>query len=90
MEIVKQVGDAVVPDEIVVVLETDKVSVNVSSPSGGVITKHFGKLDDTVNVGTPLFEMDSDGSVAPVERAESSVATSIEPRPLSAAASSKI
>lgn len=30
-------------DDVVVVLETDKVSVDVRSPEGGIVTEIFGK-----------------------------------------------
>jgi len=49
-------------DDVVVVLETDKVSVDVRSPEGGIVTEIFGDIDDVVEVGQKLFELDTDGT----------------------------
>ncbi len=42
----KLVGDKVCVDDVVVVVETDKVTVDIKSTSAGIITKHFA--DDLV------------------------------------------
>jgi len=65
MEWQKKVGDAVKKGEIIVVIETDKVVVEVESTLDGVITKLHGQVDDTVAVGTILASIDSDGVAAP-------------------------
>ena len=54
------VGDIVAADDVVVVLETDKVSVDVRTPKGGQITQLLGEMDDVVEVGSPLFTLDTD------------------------------
>jgi len=46
-------------DEIVAVIETDKVKVDIRSPEAGVITKFHADLGDTVEVGKPFFEIDA-------------------------------
>lgn len=43
----KKVGDHVQPDEVVVVVETDKVTVDIKAPNGGVIKKIF--VEDLVS-----------------------------------------
>lgn len=43
-----QIGDKVKVDDIVVSIETDKITVDVRSPYHGVITKHFGDPADSV------------------------------------------
>lgn len=48
-------------DDVVVVLETDKVSVDVRAPENGVVTEIMGDLDDVVEVGQDLFQLDTDG-----------------------------
>ena len=48
LEWVREVGDYVDMDDVVVVLETDKVSVDVRAPASGVITKTIGDIDDVV------------------------------------------
>ena len=47
----KKVGDFISEDEILVELETDKVSVEIPSPASGVIKEIRAKVDDTVGVG---------------------------------------
>lgn len=54
------VGDYVTPDDVVVVLETDKVSVDVRANNSGAITELLGDMDDVVEVGSPLFRIDTD------------------------------
>ena len=52
------IGDYVNTDDVVVVLETDKVSVDVRAPFGGALTEIVGEVDDVVEVGSPLFRID--------------------------------
>lgn len=54
------VGDYVGPDDVVVVLETDKVSVDVRANIAGAVTEILGEMDDVVEVGSPLFRIDTD------------------------------
>ncbi|KUF92818.1 hypothetical protein AM588_10006690 [Phytophthora nicotianae] len=50
-------GDFVDTDEVVVVLETDKVSVDVRAPFSGVLEAQLAQIDDNVLVGSPLFSV---------------------------------
>ncbi|RHY97552.1 hypothetical protein DYB31_015348 [Aphanomyces astaci] len=59
VSITKDIGDYVHIDEPVVVLETDKVSVDVNAPQGGVIKSFLAQLEDTVVVGAPLYTLDT-------------------------------
>lgn len=45
-----------------VVLETDKVSVDVRATEAGVITEIMGDLDDVVEVGQDLYKIDTDAA----------------------------
>ena len=60
----KQPGDYVEEDEILVELETDKVSMEVPSPVAGVLKELHAEVDDTVNVGDVI------ATVEPGEREE--------------------
>ena len=53
-------GDFVQADEIVAVIETDKVNVDIRSTHSGVIKKFFAKEGDTVQVDANFFEIDTD------------------------------
>ncbi|EEC44104.1 dihydrolipoamide succinyltransferase [Phaeodactylum tricornutum CCAP 1055/1] len=79
-------GDFVNVDDVVVVLETDKVSVDVRAPEAGALVEILGEIDDVVEVGTNLFRIDTDADApeAPVapESTPEEVATHIaEPAP---------
>ena len=53
-------GEYVQTDDVVVVLETDKVSVDVRAPEGGALVEILGEIDDVVEVGSGLFRIDTD------------------------------
>jgi len=61
-------GEFVEADEIVARIETDKVTVDITSPVAGVIKSYFAAEGDTVEVGADFYELDTDaaaGSAAP-------------------------
>lgn len=72
---IKKIGDHVNEDEPIVELETDKVSVEVTSPTSGVLSETSIKEGETVGVGTKLGEIGEAGSVsaAPVKKEENNV-----------------
>lgn len=45
-------------DEVLIIIETDKVSVDVRSPTAGKIVSIAAAEDETVEVGAPLFEIE--------------------------------
>lgn len=53
-------GEYVDADEVVAVIETDKVNVDIRSPHGGVIKQYFASEGDTVAVDANFFEIDTD------------------------------
>ena len=57
-EWVKDEGDFVEEDEILVELETDKITVSVPAPVSGVLKAHKAATDDTVNVGDVIAEIE--------------------------------
>ena len=63
-------GEYVEEDEVVVVVETDKVNVDIRTTHAGVITKYFADEGDTVAVGSDFFEVDPEGkpSAAPPKK----------------------
>ena len=64
VEWAKAVGDPVLEDDVVVVLETDKVSIDVRSEFSGVLTAQHAEVDDTVLVGANLFDIDTSADVS--------------------------
>lgn len=55
------VGDSVQADDVIAVIETDKVTVEVRAPNAGVITKHIASPQQAVKVGAPLLVIDPNG-----------------------------
>lgn len=47
-------------DEIVAVIETDKVTIDIRSPKEGKLTKLYAKEGDNLEVGKPFFDIDID------------------------------
>ena len=77
-------GDYVEADDVVVVLETDKVSVDVRAPESGQVVEILGEIDDVVEVGTGLFRIDTDAvrtDAAPEKSVEAPAAPAAEPAP---------
>ena len=62
MDIPAPPGTYVNEDDVVVVLETDKVSVDVRATESGVVTEIHGEMDDVVEVGEDLYKIDTDAA----------------------------
>jgi 2-oxoglutarate dehydrogenase E2 component (dihydrolipoamide succinyltransferase) len=60
----KQVGDKVVADEILLDIETDKVSMEIPAPQAGVLAKILVEAGQTVGVGTALAVIEAEGGQA--------------------------
>jgi 2-oxoglutarate dehydrogenase E2 component (dihydrolipoamide succinyltransferase) len=60
----KNEGDAVAPGDTLVELETDKITVEVPSVTGGVLTKRFANEGDVVKLDQLLAEIDEKGNGA--------------------------
>ena len=60
----KKVGDKVAADEIILDIETDKVSMEIPAPSNGFITQILVPAGTTVAVGTVLAVVESSMSAA--------------------------
>jgi len=58
----KKVGDEVHMDEVVLDIETDKVTVDVRAPKDGAITKFHKQSKNDVRVGDLLFSISSSSS----------------------------
>lgn len=75
-EILVKVGDVIVVDDSIVLLESDKASVEVPSTSAGVVKSILVNLGDSVAEGAVLIELEADAPVAgAAEKVESKVET---------------
>jgi 2-oxoglutarate dehydrogenase E2 component (dihydrolipoamide succinyltransferase) len=74
----KKAGDAVKADEAVVSLETDKVSVDVTSPKAGVLSEILAQEGSTVQVGSPLGIVGNSSSQTVPKKEEETKVTEIK------------
>lgn len=58
MELRKNVGDAVAKDEVLAVIETDKVTIEIKATESGVIKELLAKADDNVEKGQLLAKIE--------------------------------
>ena len=69
IELCAAVGDAVEQEESLVVLESDKASMDVPSPVDGSVVKYLVAEGDTVKVGDAIAEIETAAAEAVVEAA---------------------
>eukprot|EP01083_Nonionella_stella_P158766 517162_1 len=83
IELCKNVGESVKVDDVVMVIETDKVTVDVRAPSEGVVTDMSAALEEEVVVGQKLFTLDSsaEATVTPSAPKSASAPSAPETQP---------
>jgi pyruvate dehydrogenase E2 component (dihydrolipoyllysine-residue acetyltransferase) len=84
IEIQVKPGDRVKAEDALITLESDKASMEVPSPSAGVVKALAVKLGDKVSEGTPILTLEVDGAGATAEPVKPAV--SAPPAPTSAPA----
>ena len=76
-EILVKVGDTISIDDSIILLESDKASVEVPSTSAGVVKSILVTLGDEVTEGAALVELEAeDGSATETQKADASEKTS--------------
>lgn len=76
-EILVKVGDKIAVDDSLVLLESDKASVEVPSTSAGVVKRILVQQGDEVTEGAALVELEAEeGSVTEIQEADASQKTS--------------
>jgi 2-oxoglutarate dehydrogenase E2 component (dihydrolipoamide succinyltransferase) len=68
---VKQIGEFVAEDDILVEISTDKVDTEVPSPHAGVLTEILVAAGTTVDVGTPICVVTADSEQPTADSSES-------------------
>ncbi|WP_151790779.1 2-oxo acid dehydrogenase subunit E2 [Acinetobacter soli] len=63
-EILVKVGDTISENDSLILLESDKASVEVPSTAAGVVKRILVSLGDEVTEGTDLVELESEGATA--------------------------
>ncbi|WP_029585693.1 dihydrolipoyllysine-residue acetyltransferase [Bradyrhizobium sp. URHD0069] len=84
IEIQVKPGDRITAEAPLITLESDKASMEVPSPSAGVVKNIAVKLGDRVSQGAPILTLDLDGAGAAAEAAKPAVTA--PPAPTSAPA----
>ena len=77
IEVPVKIGDQIDPEDTIVVLESDKATVEVPAPLGGKVLKLLVKAGDRVQEGDPLLEVDT--GAADTENSASDTGTAAEP-----------
>ena len=90
----KNIGDWVNEDDVLVVLETAKVGVDIPAPQSGILKAQFLKIGDVAKVGDKLCEIDTDApkpaaAAAPAAPAAASKPAAAPPAAATPAAASK-
>ncbi|PIE24031.1 MAG: pyruvate dehydrogenase complex dihydrolipoyllysine-residue acetyltransferase [Neptuniibacter caesariensis] len=69
VEVLVKDGDTISEGDSLIVVETDKASMDIPAPQGGVVVSVKIKEGDTINEGDQLIELET-GSPAPAESVE--------------------
>ena len=78
IELLVAPGDRVAVEDPLVVLESDKATMEIPSPSAGVVEELLVAVGDTVQKGTPLARLTTDAETTDVAPAESAPAPAAE------------
>lgn len=79
---VKNVGDKVERDEVILEISTDKVDTEVPSPASGVITQILFQEGDTVEVGKVICVLDDAAGASAPAAAPAAAAPALAPAPV--------
>ncbi len=88
IEVCVAVGDVIEAEQSLIVLETDKASMEIPAPMGGKVVSLSINTGDTVNVGDLILELEVAGAAdaAPAAVAEAAPAPAAAPAPVEAPA----
>lgn len=85
IEIGVKVGDTVEPEQSLVTLESDKATMDVPSPVGGVVKEIKVKVGDSVSEGTLIVLLEAAGAAAAAPQASAPAPAAAAPAPAPAA-----
>jgi pyruvate dehydrogenase E2 component (dihydrolipoamide acetyltransferase) len=82
IEVLVKPGDAVSKEQSLITLESDKATMEIPSPSAGVVTEIKIKMGDKVSKGSPILELEAkDDASKPQPRSEPKPEPRKEPKP---------
>jgi pyruvate dehydrogenase E2 component (dihydrolipoamide acetyltransferase) len=79
IEVLVKPGDTVKKDDSLIVLESDKATMEVPAPAGGTVKELRAKIGDKVSEGTVILTMES--AAAPAATTEKAAAAKAAPAP---------
>ena len=79
IEVLVAVGDTIKADQGLVTLESDKATMEVPAPFGGVVRELKVKVGDAVSEGSVVAVIEAEGAAAPAGAAPASAAQRAEP-----------
>src|SRR5207237_10671252 len=80
IEVLVKPGDAVAKEQSLITLESDKATMEIPSPSAGVVKELKIKMGDKVSKGSPILELDAKDDAATAEAPTTAVAKPDEPK----------
>ena len=88
IEVLVKPGDAVSKEQSLVTLESDKATMEIPSPSAGVVKKLEIKVGDKVSKGSPILVLEDkgNGEAPPEPKAEKKAEPEKKPEPVKAGA----
>ena len=89
IEVLVKPGDSVSAEDSLVTLESDKATMDVPSPSAGVVKSVTVKVGDKVSKGTALLTLESGAAASATPASEPAAAAKAAPAPAAAAAPAK-
>ncbi|SMF43453.1 pyruvate dehydrogenase E2 component (dihydrolipoamide acetyltransferase) [Alteromonadaceae bacterium Bs31] len=82
IEVCVAAGDVVAAEDSLLVLESDKASMDIPSPMAGTIVNVLINEGDTVSEGDDIFEIETDAAEAPAAPEPEAVAAQPAPEPV--------
>lgn len=64
IEVAVQPGAEVKPEDTLIVLESDKASMDIPAPAGGIVREVFVKAGDSVSQGSPMLKLEEGAAEA--------------------------
>ena len=75
----KEPGDAVKEDDVISIVETDKVTMDIRAKKNGVFVEGLVPAQSEVAVGSPLYKLDLSVASSPPINAETALKTEVSP-----------
>jgi pyruvate dehydrogenase E2 component (dihydrolipoamide acetyltransferase) len=80
IEVLVGVGDEIAPEDPLITLESDKASMDIPAPRGGVVRKLKVKVGDRVSEGDPILDLEpAGGGGGPPSKPDEDTPASAEP-----------